>query len=179
VQDSARRSTMSRRALLLRGAVMTAKHPVFGVGMGNFAPASNENLKTGQRMDWGVSHNSYVQISSETGIPGLLFYGLAMAFSWFRTRAIKKRAWVSAEWAELARIALGLRAGMLGLFILMFFGCLAYDFYFPCFAGLAVALEWSARNLMKQESVVVPYQRVAPPQDVKPRLPRGHQPLPV
>jgi hypothetical protein len=79
----------------------------------------------------------------------------------------------------LARIALGLRAGMLGLFILMFFGCLAYDFYFPCFAGLAVALEWSARNLMKQESVVVPYQRVAPPQDVKPRLPRGHQPLPV
>jgi O-antigen ligase len=152
VQDSARRSTIGRRNLLLRGAVMTAKHPIFGVGMGNFAPASNENVKSGQRGDWGVTHNSYLQISSETGIPGLAFYALAMMLSWYKAKHVRKRAGFGPEWAELARIALGLRVGLLGLLVLMFFGSLAYNFYFPCFAGLVVALEFCSNQLMAKEA---------------------------
>lgn len=152
VQDSARRSTMSRRNLLLRGAVMTAKHPLFGVGMGNFAPASNENVKDGERMDWGVTHNSYLQISSETGLPGLAFYGLAIMVSWYKAKRVRKRSNFGPEWAELARIALGLRVGLLGLLVLMFFGSLAYNFYFPCFAGLVVSLEFCANELMAKQA---------------------------
>ena len=131
---------------------MTAKHPIFGVGMGNFAPASNENVKSGQRGDWGVTHNSYLQISSETGTPGLAFYALAMMLSWYKAKHVRKRAGFGPEWAELARIALGLRVGLLGLLVLMFFGSLAYNFYFPCFAGLVVALEFCSNQLMAKEA---------------------------
>jgi hypothetical protein len=58
----------------------------------------------------------------------------------------------------------------------MFFGSLAYDFYFPCFAGLAVGLEWCAKELMQKDSATA----MRPPSVAEPKLPRGYkQPLPA
>jgi hypothetical protein len=91
-----------------------------------------------------------------------------------------KRAKVSTEWAELARVALFLRLGLVGLFVLMFFGSIAYENYFPCFAGLAVGLEWSAKQLLLKQSTAVPSSPGRPLMGLNPRLGRGqNQPLPV
>ena len=171
---------MSRKELLKGGIIMTLKNPLFGVGMGNFAAASNErSLLEHNHTDWSVSHNSYVQLSSETGVPGLIFYAMAMVFAWLRTGFVMKRANLSTEWAELARAGLCLRLGLTAVFVLMFFGSIAYQNYFPCFAGLAVALEFSTRQVLR-ESAAVPAMPVLPSMGLKPRLARGqNQPLPV
>jgi O-antigen ligase len=181
IQESARLSSGSRKELLKGGVILTAKNPLFGVGMGNFAAASNErSLLEKRHQDWSVSHNSYVQLSSETGVPGLIFYALAMAFAWLRTGFVIKRANVSTEWGELSRVALCLRLGLVGLFVLMFFGSIAYENYFPCFAGLAVALEWASRQLLIKESAAVPSIQARPLTGLNPRLARRqNQPLPV
>jgi hypothetical protein len=67
-----------------------------------------------------------------------------------------------------------------GLFVLMFFGSIAYENYFPCFAGLAVALEWASRQLLIKESAAVPSIQARPLTGLNPRLARRqNQPLPV
>ena len=53
---------------------MTAKHPVFGVGPGQFAIQRWDQKKAEGYRGTGyfVTHNSYTQMSSETGLPGLI-----------------------------------------------------------------------------------------------------------
>jgi O-antigen ligase len=153
VQLSAMRSTQSRRALLGEGIAVTIAHPIFGVGMGNFSAIEAERTRAAKHhADWSVTHNSYLQVSSETGIPGLMFYMAGMIFAWFQTRSIRKRARSHPEWADLAHLSLCLQLGLTALFILMFFGSIAYNFYFPCFAGVTVALERCARQVMQQNT---------------------------
>jgi O-antigen ligase len=68
-------STESRLALIQASLRMTFHHPVFGVGPGNFPTANFDEIQreTGRKV-WLVSHNSYTQVSSETGIPGFLIF---------------------------------------------------------------------------------------------------------
>ncbi len=72
--------------MLLRQSIqMTFEHPIFGVGPGVFAAASWDERK---RAGIGagnaqVTHNTYTQISSETGIPGFFFF-IATVFLSFK-----------------------------------------------------------------------------------------------
>lgn len=67
-------STAGRLQLLTDGVVMTAQHPLFGVGPGQFPMQRFDEKKkaTGRNFGYFVTHNSYTQMSSETGIPGLV-----------------------------------------------------------------------------------------------------------
>ncbi len=53
-------SAQQRKELFLKSVQVTAQHPLFGVGPGNFEVISGV---------WHVTHNSYTQISAEAGIP--------------------------------------------------------------------------------------------------------------
>lgn len=63
--DYDRGSAEARTELLIDSLKITATHPVFGVGPGNFA--SYTGL-------WRVTHNTYTQLSSECGIPALILF---------------------------------------------------------------------------------------------------------
>lgn len=69
-------STEARKWLLQQGISMTFEHPFLGVGPGLFADSSwNKRMReTGMGGSAQVSHNTYIQYSSETGIPGLIFF---------------------------------------------------------------------------------------------------------
>jgi len=67
--DYDRGSAEARYELLIQSLKVTATHPVFGVGPGNFP--SYTGL-------WRVTHNTYTQFSSECGIPVLLLFLLLM-----------------------------------------------------------------------------------------------------
>jgi len=53
-------SAQQRKELLFKSLKVTVRHPLFGVGPGNFEVVSGA---------WDVTHNSYTQISAEGGIP--------------------------------------------------------------------------------------------------------------
>jgi hypothetical protein len=60
---SAEASSRARQQKLRESIELTTRHPVFGVGMGVFMPASVDLAKErGVRADWEVSHNSHTQV---------------------------------------------------------------------------------------------------------------------
>ena len=68
-------STAARTHLLLSSIRFTIQHPIFGVGPGEFSDYEASVAKSeGRRAAWQVTHNAYTQVSSENGIPALLFF---------------------------------------------------------------------------------------------------------
>lgn len=143
---AARESSRQRAHLLARSLQLTAKHPVFGVGPGNFAVAENDMaVNEGKpRGAWLGTHNTYTQVSSEMGIPGLVFFLAAMFFCWRDLRqAVRtmKKLPNTAEWlaaASTLQLALSCYA------IFFFFEHIAYDMFFPVLAGLILGFARAA-----------------------------------
>jgi O-antigen ligase len=69
-------SSEGRKQLLLQSIRMTFEHPIVGVGPGVFSLAAWDQRKqsTGAGGIAQVAHNTYTQVSSETGIPGFVFF---------------------------------------------------------------------------------------------------------
>jgi len=58
--------------LFLRSIQLTFEHPILGVGPGEFMDAEAEEAAVaGKKAMWHFTHNSYTELSSETGLPGL------------------------------------------------------------------------------------------------------------
>jgi O-antigen ligase len=82
-------SAQQRRELLTRSLEVTLRHPVFGVGPGQFQQVSGYWLQT---------HNTYTQLSAEAGIPALIIFLIIVKrtfknLRFFRTAAERDEAW--------------------------------------------------------------------------------------
>ena len=77
--EEAAQSAEARKELLIRSLEMTAEHPFLGVGPGEFMDAEAQEARDrDQRALWHLSHNSYTELSSETGIVGLVLFTIAL-----------------------------------------------------------------------------------------------------
>lgn len=134
-------SAKNRRFLLEESVRLSVTRPIFGVGPGEF-PNYEGRLKSedGRQIAWINPHNSYTQISSETGIPGLIFY-LGGVFSTFlllqRTR---KRIRHRPEFGEISLALFMVSVSLIGFCTAVFFLNFGYFFYLPAFAGLAASM---------------------------------------
>jgi O-antigen ligase len=77
-------STRGREILLRESLALTLRHPVFGVGLGNFAAylaqtSADEDVRSNA---WLGTHNTYTQLSSEAGIPALAIFIVILVSSW-------------------------------------------------------------------------------------------------
>src|SRR5216684_2029366 len=114
---SAAQSTEQRRALLIQSLKVTAQHPLFGVGPGNFSVVSG---------NWHVTHNSYTQMSSEGGVPALVLYVLILWNGFVNLRSTKR---LSGTGLELKMFASGLRASLAAFVVGAVFASVAYQFF--------------------------------------------------
>jgi O-antigen ligase len=72
-------SSMGRKEVQLQAVRLTLQNPIFGVGPGEFADVMYKNFKQGQgKFINHATHNSYLQISCEDGIPAVLLFIAAM-----------------------------------------------------------------------------------------------------
>jgi O-antigen ligase len=142
-QRSAVGSTEERLELLKESLRMTLDHPLLGVGPGVFeaASAAEAEKRPGQPM-WRVTHNSYTEVSSEAGIPALVFYLGALFWSLKTCYSLQGRP----EKGEIARIAYWLLLSLVGFVVTAFFANLAYAYYLPTLAGLSAALYRCAKD---------------------------------
>jgi O-antigen ligase len=140
-------STESRKNLLIDSLIVTAKHPLLGVGPGNFMVVQNEMAQArGEQSLWHVTHNTYTQVSSEMGVPGLVIYG-AFLFSIFRVlNSIARNRYPGAAWRDLRQLALTLRAAFIVFLAVAFFDSLAYNADMPILAGITAALGFMAQK---------------------------------
>jgi O-antigen ligase len=134
-------SAEARLTLLKDSLIVTVHHPIFGVGPGNF-PVEQNNLAVarGELGMWHLTHNSYTQVSSEMGIPGLVLY-LIFLYRIFKVlTSIVRREQEGEVWSDLRRMAHSLRFAFILLATVALFDSVAYIPEIPIMAGLAVAL---------------------------------------
>jgi O-antigen ligase len=143
---SAVSSTNARRELLKKSIKYTFQHPIFGVGPGMFPVAEDADAHTQGKNKgmWQGTHNSYTQVSSETGFPGLIAYVAVIFFSLKRTSSLYKRTQNDPRLEKIANCALALNYCLIVYAISVFFDYIAYTSMLSVFAGLAAALDATA-----------------------------------
>jgi O-antigen ligase len=170
---SAVESSESRKKLFFRSIELTIRNPLLGVGPGVFQIAATDlSHEKGERAMWLESHNTYTQVSSETGIPGALLY-IGVVVSCFLSILKLEKAAVKAprqkEFLLLSRVML---FALTGFAVTSFFSSVAYKFMFPTVLGMAVALvragQLHLRAVAQQTSAPDPKPA---PNSVRPRLP--------
>lgn len=146
---SAVTSSSNRMQMLIRSLVLTAKHPLFGVGPGMFPVAENDlAMAEGKRGAWLGTHNSFTQVSSECGIPAFLLYTAVLLLSLKKSYALYRRTKAHPEWNEISTHALALNYSLIAFFVTGIFVHAAYTALLPVLSGLTVSLVRTAEPLL-------------------------------
>ncbi|PWT99250.1 MAG: hypothetical protein C5B51_27505 [Terriglobia bacterium] len=140
--DMAVASANSRKEMLKRSLILTAKHPLLGVGPGMFAVAENEMARAeGKRRGaWLGTHNSFTEVSSECGIPAFLFYSAVVGLSFKKSYRLYRRTRHSPEFSEISTHALALNYSLMAFIVTGMFVHAAYTALLPVLAGMTVSL---------------------------------------
>jgi O-antigen ligase len=103
------------------GLNMIKKHPITGVGFGNYKAEVTRYDKSGEvRLDPHVAHNAYLEIAAEMGLPAILVYWSFLGAAFVSAGKTRKRA--LARGAEsIAALAVGCQASILGTSVGIFF----------------------------------------------------------
>jgi O-antigen ligase len=125
---SAYASSEQRQQLLWRSIEITERHPLFGIGPGNFAEVSGS---------WLVTHNAYTQMSSEGGIPAFLLYVLILWSGFKNARVTKQLMKRKGEFSVLAK---ALNASLAAYIVGSFFASSAYQFFPYLFVAYTTVL---------------------------------------
>jgi O-antigen ligase len=152
IVQSAATSREQRLSLLRESLSFTMRNPLFGVGPGMFdAAAAGEARRLGVRPQWLVTHNTYTEVSSEAGLPALLFF-VGTLVTCFRTvSSIHRRSEV--EDAEGARaVAYCLLLSLVAFAVTALFSNVSYKALLPALAGLSTALSGAVRPSPVQEA---------------------------
>lgn len=115
-------SSEGRRMLLFQSVNLTFRHPILGVGPGQFGPVAWTERRLGTAAPGAayVSHNTYTQISSETGFPGFfLFVGTIVLCFQYTMGDYRRLAKVDPDFAQCGRYLFSSLAALcLGIFFL-------------------------------------------------------------
>lgn len=154
--DLDRGSAEARYGLLLKSLKVTATHPLFGVGPGNFP--SYTRL-------WRVTHNTYTQFSSECGIPVLMLFLLLLRRVFLNLRYLRKVP-RSPDTEQMHLYASALMASFGAYLFGAFFSSSAYEL-FPYYLVIYTTLLYRL-TLAQQERKTTSMVRI--PIEIRPPL---------
>jgi O-antigen ligase len=125
---AAHSSALQRQDLFWKALTITAEHPLFGIGPGNFNSISGI---------WHDQHNTYTQMSSEGGVPAFILYILLL---WCALSNLRKTNRLAPPDSEEALFAMALRGSLYGFMVGAFFADSAYHFFPYFLVGYTSAL---------------------------------------
>ena len=121
-------SAHKRKEVLIQSLKVTAQHPLFGIGPGNFAVVSGV---------WQVTHNSYTQTSAEGGILAFFLY---MLIFWSAIADLRKVSRHPKSGKGSRLFSMALQASLAAYLVGSFFASLAYQLFPYCLVAYASAL---------------------------------------
>ena len=133
-------SSGARRGELFRSLYVAIRHPIFGVGMGNYA---SEMSYSGL-----VTHNAYTQVASEMGVAALVIYTMFVLAPLRKLGQIARETFSAPVSSRYYYLAIGLQASLLAYLVSSFFGSVAYLWYVYYLVAYAVCL----RRLYESET---------------------------
>jgi len=133
---------------LKQSLIYTMQHPMFGVGLGQFSNyEGQQSLAAGKVGNWHETHNAFTQVSSECGIPALIFFVLGIGSALLSVNRIYRRARRDG-YKEIANASFCYLLSMVGFMVSITFLANAFRFYLPAMIGLAIALSTAAEREM-------------------------------
>jgi O-antigen ligase len=154
-------SSDARSYLLRQSMLITLKHPLIGVGMGEFQNYEGKTSREkGQQGYWHETHNSFTQVSSELGIPALLFYVAGIISTYRMLNRLYSKALGrprSPEARKMATTVFCLMVSLVGFCAASFFLSLAYRFYLPALTGLTISFARAAQQNWEPAIAPIPH----------------------
>ena len=137
-------SSAERKRLLKESIDLTIEHPIVGVGPGCFQVAVYDEARARgiKHNVWLQTHNSYTELSCETGLPGSILLLCMLGASFKNLSVVLKGAKPDGEKPDPAAYA-SAKSLMLSLVVIcvcVFFLAVVYDFTIFVWLGLTVAL---------------------------------------
>jgi putative inorganic carbon (HCO3(-)) transporter len=133
-------SSEARSGELLRSLYVAIRHPLLGIGMGNYAPEmSYRGL---------VTHNSYTQVAAEMGMAALVCYTMFIVTPLKKLGQIARETFGAKANSHFYYLAVGLQASLVGYMVCSFFASVAYLWYVYYLVAYAVCL----RRLYESET---------------------------
>jgi putative inorganic carbon (HCO3(-)) transporter len=124
-------SADERKGILIRSFIVSLRHPLLGVGMGNFHIYSDHEL---------VSHNSYTQVSAEMGTIAALIYVMFIVTPLRKLRRIEEKTFETRRNSRVYYLSVALQASLIGYMVASFFASVAYLWYIYYLVGYAVCV---------------------------------------
>jgi hypothetical protein len=150
VYRSAYGSAEQREALLKRSIEVSFKYPIFGLGPGNF------NTYSGS---WHVTHNTYTQMSSETGLPGFILY---MMILWCAISNLQRAKRLTRRGKELGLFAGAIQASLAGFLVGSFFASEGYQYFTYFLIAYTTVVYQIAKQRSRETVPVIQRQGVVP-----------------
>jgi O-antigen ligase len=125
-------SADSRRGELFRSIYVALRHPLLGIGMGNYQPEmSYRGL---------VTHNSYTQVAAEMGMTALACYTMFIVTPLRKLGQIARETFKKRRDSRFYYLTLGLQASLIAYLVSSIFLSVAYVWYVYYLVGYAVCL---------------------------------------
>jgi O-antigen ligase len=146
----AQESSDARNHLFRQSLAYTVQHPLFGVGPDQFSNYQSNEHEVKKAM-WHPTHCAWTQVSSECGIPALIFFvmGLGSAF-WgvgCAYRAARERGNT-----DIANACFCYQMALVGFLVSITFLSNAYSAAIPLMVGLGIAMSVAAAREMAKPS---------------------------
>jgi O-antigen ligase len=133
-------SASARKDDLKRSIFLMARHPVLGVGIGNYVLYSNLSKAT---------HNAYTQVGAELGLIALAFYLLFLFGPTRQLKRLRTHDVIRAD-RKLRWLTMGLEASLVGYMVASFFASVAFLWY--AYYLVAFAVCWRRMILIEIEA---------------------------
>jgi putative inorganic carbon (hco3(-)) transporter len=154
-------SSDARRGELMRSLYVALRHPLLGIGMGNY--------QTNMSYRGLVTHNSYTQVAAEMGMTALVCYTMFIVAPFRKMGQIAREMFGPKSKSSTYYLAVGLQASLLAYLVASFFASVAYLWYVyylvayaVCFrriyeaaSGKAVVVEKKRKKHRAQASTVI------------------------
>jgi O-antigen ligase len=126
-------SADARRDIFWRSMLIALRHPINGIGLGNFHHQGQRNQ---------VSHNAYTQVAAEMGMGALAVYIFFMVSPLRRLREVERETFGEKEKDRAAfyHLAVGMQASLVGYMVCSFFASVAHIWYVYYLVAYAVCL---------------------------------------
>ena len=145
VESEAMASAAARRKLMLDAVNITLRHPLTGIGPGQFSTYRGDKKPGdyGRPRSWQNAHCAYLQVSSESGVLGLVFY-LIFLGSIYRTIHITRKLnspGAHPDWRLGSQMAMCLELALVYFLVCAAFMCCTEYIIQFILGGLALAAE--------------------------------------
>jgi O-antigen ligase len=109
----AQSNTESREAFWVAALKLTARRPLTGVGPGRYPKEAAPLLRNDPiALKEPITHNTYLQILSENGVPALLLFAAYLLTTWLLLRGVQRRA-AGAHDRDAQRLATALQGALI------------------------------------------------------------------